>query len=47
MTGHEGVWLATGREIAAHFDAHYYDAFADWLASVPGNPPRIGGGVAS
>lgn len=47
VTGHEGVWLATGREIAAYFDEHYYDAFADWLASVPGNPPRIGGGAAS
>lgn len=28
ITGHEGVWLATGREIAQHFNAHYYDAFA-------------------
>jgi peptidoglycan/xylan/chitin deacetylase (PgdA/CDA1 family) len=27
ITGHEGVWLATGREIAQHFSAHCYDAF--------------------
>lgn len=28
ITGHDKVWLATGREIAAHFNAHYHDAFA-------------------
>lgn len=28
ITGHDKVWLATGREIAAHFNTHYYDAFA-------------------
>lgn len=28
ITGHEGVWLATGREIAQHFNDHYFDAFA-------------------
>ncbi len=28
ITGHEKVWLATGREIAKHFNDHYYDAFA-------------------
>jgi peptidoglycan/xylan/chitin deacetylase (PgdA/CDA1 family) len=28
IAGHEGVWLATGREIAAHFNEHHYDAFA-------------------
>lgn len=27
ITGHDDVWLATGREIAAHFRAHYHDAF--------------------
>lgn len=27
ITGHDKVWLATGREIAAHFHAHYHDAF--------------------
>jgi peptidoglycan/xylan/chitin deacetylase (PgdA/CDA1 family) len=27
VTKHSGVWLATGREIAAWFDTHYYDAF--------------------
>ncbi len=26
ITGHDGVWLATGREIAEHFLANYYDA---------------------
>ncbi len=25
ITGHEAVWLATGREIAAHFLDHHYD----------------------
>jgi allantoinase len=24
---HTGVWFATGREIAAHFESNYYDAF--------------------
>jgi peptidoglycan/xylan/chitin deacetylase (PgdA/CDA1 family) len=28
ITGHDDVWLATGREIAAHFRTHYHDAFA-------------------
>jgi hypothetical protein len=28
ITGHDKVWLATGREIAKHFHDHYYDAFA-------------------
>lgn len=28
IAGHDGVWLATGREIAAHFNEHYHDAFA-------------------
>jgi peptidoglycan/xylan/chitin deacetylase (PgdA/CDA1 family) len=27
VTGHDQVWLATGREIARHFIEHYYDAF--------------------
>jgi allantoinase len=47
VTSHEGVWCATGREIARHFNENYYEAFADWLASVPGNGPRIGGGETS
>lgn len=25
ITGHDGVWLATGREIAEHYYAHHYD----------------------
>ena len=28
VAGHEGVWCATGREIAQHFYANAYDAFA-------------------
>jgi len=28
ITSHDKVWLATGREIAEHFNTHYYDAFA-------------------
>jgi allantoinase len=27
ITGHDKVWLATGREIAKHWLDHYYDAF--------------------
>jgi peptidoglycan/xylan/chitin deacetylase (PgdA/CDA1 family) len=34
---HDGVWKATGREIAAHFIAHHYDDFlkAEELAGAP------------
>lgn len=32
VTSHDDVWLATGREIAAHFEANYYDTFQDWMA---------------
>ena len=28
ITSHDKVWLATGREIAQHFNTHYFDAFA-------------------
>lgn len=28
IAGHEGVWFATGREIAAHFVANNYDVFS-------------------
>jgi hypothetical protein len=28
IAGSEGVWLATGREIARHFVQEYYDAFS-------------------
>jgi allantoinase len=27
ITSHDKVWLATGREIAQHYNEHYYDAF--------------------
>ena len=33
ITGHDKVWLATGREIARHFLDHHYDAFVK--ASLP------------
>ena len=33
IAGHDKVWLATGREIAKHFNDNYYDAFA--RASLP------------
>ena len=37
ITGHEGVWLATVREIAAHFlDNHYEDALASIKAGARG-----------
>jgi peptidoglycan/xylan/chitin deacetylase (PgdA/CDA1 family) len=29
ITGHDKVWLATGREIARHFLDNHYDAFAN------------------
>jgi allantoinase len=33
VTSHDGVWLATGREIAAWYYAHHYDAAVAWLAA--------------
>lgn len=33
ITKHEGVWLATGREIAAWYRAHHLDAFKRWIAA--------------
>lgn len=33
VTSHEGVWLATGREIAAWYDEHHYDAAAAHAAA--------------
>jgi len=40
VTAHDKVWLATGREIAAHFYQHSYEAFADWIAmGAPGHQP--------
>jgi hypothetical protein len=38
VTGHAGVWVTTGREIADYYDAHYYDTFAAAVAA------RRGGG---
>ena len=29
ITGHDKVWLATGREIAAHFNLHHHQAFVN------------------
>ncbi len=34
ISGHDKVWLATGREIAQWFNEHYYDAFAEAAAPV-------------
>ena len=28
ITSHDGVWLTTAHEIADHYNAHHYDAFA-------------------
>ncbi len=36
ITSHDGVWLATGREIAEHYYAHHYDAFAKAIATRKG-----------
>ncbi len=33
ITSHDGVWLTTGREIADHYLAHHYDAFAAAIAA--------------
>jgi peptidoglycan/xylan/chitin deacetylase (PgdA/CDA1 family) len=33
IVAHDGVWLATGREIAAWYTEHYYDIFSKWLAA--------------
>lgn len=33
ITAHDGVWCATGREIAAWYDTHYYDATAATAAA--------------
>jgi peptidoglycan/xylan/chitin deacetylase (PgdA/CDA1 family) len=33
IVAHDGVWLATGREIAAWYTEHYYDVFSKWLAA--------------
>lgn len=36
ICGHDGVWLATGREIARWFLDHHYDEMSDWTAGQPG-----------
>ncbi|MNT96673.1 hypothetical protein D3C72_2388270 [compost metagenome] len=36
VTGHDGVWLATGREIADWYYEHYYDGMTAWLAGQSG-----------
>jgi allantoinase len=33
ITSHDGVWLATGREIANYYLTHCYDAFAAAIAA--------------
>jgi len=37
ITGHDGVWLATGREIAQYYYEHYYDQAVDAIASLAGS----------
>ncbi len=34
ITGHDDVWVATGREIATYYRDNYYDAFVEWIDSV-------------
>ncbi len=36
ITGHAGVWLTTAAEIAEHFNANHYDAFAEAIAARQG-----------
>ncbi len=33
ITGHDGVWVTTGREIADYYYQYYYDAFAAAIAA--------------
>lgn len=33
VTAHDGVWLATGREIAAHYRAHHLAEHQAWIAA--------------
>jgi len=40
ITGHEGVWVTTAREIAAYYDAHYYDDIARTLGMTGGEAGR-------
>ncbi len=40
VTGHSGVWVTTGREIAEHYLAHHYDACAADIAQRPGKLAR-------
>ena len=36
VASHDGVWFATAAEIADHFIAHHYDAFAAAIANRQG-----------
>ena len=36
VSGHQGVWLTTGREIAEWYLEHHHDDFAEWLAGING-----------
>lgn len=40
ITGHDGVWVTTAREIAAHYYAHCYDHIAESLAMAGGEGAR-------
>jgi allantoinase len=39
VTSHDGVWLATGREIAKWYIDHHYDQAQAFIAGVKGNAP--------
>ena len=39
VTSHDGVWLATGREIAKWYVDHHYDQAQTFIAGVKGNAP--------
>lgn len=34
ITGHDDVWVATGREIATFYRDNYYDAFVEWIDGI-------------
>ena len=44
IAGHDGVWLATGREIAEYYFEHYYDDALAAIAAANGGPRRDRGG---
>lgn len=43
ITGHDDVWMTTGREIAAWFNTHHYDEF---VAAIADREAAVAGGVS-